>query len=266
MPIAPINEAVIKKHGDTLAVPLFQDGATLSEDGMGLRVLSFSLLVKDNESPSSFTTASIPQFGQEVIAGSKLYLSKRSKRYNRDGTITIDCEAVGIDPAYGDTTEIMVEGASTASAEPIETHPKFATQLAGSRTAPLNGAIFDETGKFLGFSTDTTKSRVTSQQPLAGVRSYLAPRNTLRLYFHTTNKEIMANCISQQTGKTSFNGLWNGVRFVPLWWTGEISELLLSSISTEPICIERGGSPVLMKVSAELMDAGDNGWNSLIYG
>lgn len=263
MPIAPNTSNAIKKHGSFNQ--LFQDGATLSEDGMGLRVLNYSILINDNESVGSFSSNSIPEFGQESIGGSKLYVSKRSRRYNRDGTITFDIEAVGIDPSYGETTEIMLEGASTASAEPIETHPNFTTRLAGSKGEPLNGAVFDDKGKFLGFSTDTENTRNPSFQSLAGVRSYLSPKNTLRSYFHTTNKEIMNSAAQIQTGKPSFNGMWNGVLFVPLWWTGEISELLLTSISMEPVCIQRGGDCVLMKISAEMMDAGDKGWNDEIY-
>lgn len=266
MPLVPIDPEVIKKHGDSLAEPMLLEGATIAEDGNGLRVLNCSFLVRDRETPTNLVTSNLPGIGQEIFPGSRLYVSKRSKRYNRDLTITAEFEAVGIDPAYGDTTEIHIEGASTASAEPIETHPKFTSELGGTKAAPLNGAQFDEPGKFLGFSTDTQNTRVTTNEPLAGVRSYLSPKDTARCYFHTTNDELISNMGMLKTGTQSFNGVWGRVRLVPSWWYGNTSSLLLSSISVENIVVEKGGGPVLVKVSYELMSgAGDNGWHDIIY-
>lgn len=266
MPLVPTNSDAVKKHGDSLNQPMLLDGATLAEDGNGLRILTCSFLVADKESPSNLVTANLPNVGQEIFPGSKLYVSKRSKRYNRDLTITAEFEAVGIDPAYGDTTEIHIEGASTASAEPIETHPNFTSQLGGSQGSPLNGAQFDDTGKFLGFSTNTQNTRVTSEEPLAGVRSYLAPKDTARCYFHTTNDELISNMGRLKTGTQSFNGVWDRVRLVPQWWYGDVSSLLLSSISVENIVVQKNGGPILVKVSYELMSgAGLNGWHDLIY-
>lgn len=266
MPLVNTSSDAVKKHGDSLATPMLLEGATISEDGNGLRVLNCSFLVRDNESPSKLVTDSLPNIGQEIFPGSRLYVSKRSKRYNRDLTITAEYEAVGIDPAYGDTTEIHIEGASTASAEPIETHPEFTSKLGGSQGSPLNGAQFDDSGKFMGFSTNTQNTRITTDEPLAGVRSYLAPKDTARCYFHTTNDELISNMGKLKTGTQSFNSVWNGVRLVPQWWFGDVSSLLLSSISVENIVVQKNGGPVLVKVSYELMSgAGANGWHDIIY-
>lgn len=266
MPLVPSDPEAVKKHGDSLSTPMLLDGASLSYDGNGLRVLNCSFLVRDQESPGKLETANLPQIGNEIFPGSKLYVSKLTKRYNRDLTITAEYEAIGIDPAYGETTEICIEGASVAGAEPIETHPEFTDKLAGTKAAPLNGAVFDDVGKFQGFSTDTSNSRITSEEPLAGTRSYLAPKDTARCYFHTTNDELISNTWLIKTGTQSTNSVWNRVRLVPAWWSGDTSSLLLTSVSVENLVVKKGGGPVLVKISYELMSgAGSYGWNDIIY-
>src|SRR5229473_6902448 len=75
-------------------------------------------------------------------------------------------------------TEEVVAGTSEA---PIETHPKFVSDIGGSKLSPIagSGAIFDENGKFLGFAADS---------PFAGIDSYLYPSTTYRRTFSTSGR------------------------------------------------------------------------------
>lgn len=258
----------VTKHGDSFASPRIQEGAVLNEDGYGLRVLNGTLLVKDTDSTSTLTGSNLPKIGDEVIKGSGLYVSKIAKRYKWDGMIAADFEAVGIDPAYNGVTDIHFEGASTASAEPIESHPSFVTQIGGTKDARLNGALFDEKGKFLGFSTDTSGTTVNSfEQPLAGVRSYLSPKDTGRGYIHFT-----ANCgnvnnllsIKQWLGYQSSGRTFRGVTLVPSWCV-TMGSWLLTSASIETIVTKKGGTPLIYKLSYEVTASGAIGWNEKIY-
>ena len=60
---------------------------------------------------------------------------------------------------------------SSTSEQPIETHPKFVSDLGGKKGAVLNKASFDDNGRFLGFAADST---------YAGAESYLVPSTIYR--------------------------------------------------------------------------------------
>lgn len=269
MPIAA-NLGVVTKHGDEFSSPVIQENAVLSEDGFGLRVLNCSFLVKDSDSPTTLTGTNIPKMGDEVIAGSKLYVSKISKRYRWDGLLLIDYEAIGIDPAYNGTTDISFEGASTASAEPIESHPRFTSSIGGTKKQPQNGAVFDEKGKFVGFSTGTENTGSTTRpgQSLAGVRSYLSPKDTGRGYFHFSMMNGRSNAflgLKAKIGQQSIGGKFNGVQLVP-YWSGEVAGTwLLTSVAVEGLAHKRDGGPMIVKLSYECQLSGEGGWNNLIY-
>lgn len=265
------NLGPVIDHGDSFAIPRIQEGATLNEDGLGLRVLNGSLLVKDTDSVSTLTGSNLPKIGDEVIKGSGLYISKLAKRYKWTGQILCDFEAIGIDPAYNGMTDVAVEGAGTTSSEPIESHWNFAN-IGGTPTERKNGAQFDpETGKFLGFSTDTTGSTVTSVgQPLAGVRSYLAPKASFRCYFHigwanTNMAETYAN-LQRQLGTQSTDGNFGGFKTLPAWVPRHASNYLLTSVNCENLVCPKGAPPKIVKISYEIVPGGSNGgWNNLIY-
>ena len=70
----------------------------------------------------------------------------------------------------------IVEVSSTASQEPIETHPEFET-LAGTPENPLWPGVFDDEGRFAGFPRTDADG---NECPYFGVTSYLAPRIVVR--------------------------------------------------------------------------------------
>lgn len=87
------------------------------------------------------------------------------------GRVTFDCIGLAMDP-----TIRQVQGIPQTSTTRIEAHPKFATELAGTPEAPLNGALFDEeTGEFLGFFSG----------PLTGVTSFYDGGTSLRATYYT---------------------------------------------------------------------------------
>lgn len=256
-------------HGDEFASPRIQADATLNEDGFGLRVLTGTLLVKDTDSTSTLTGSNLPKIGDEIIKGSGLYISKLAKRYKWNGQIACDFEAIGIDPAYNGQTDIAMEGAGTVSSEPIESHWNF-ENIGGTPTSRKNGAQFDDkTGKFLGFSSDTKGTTVTSDgQPLAGVRSYLAPKDTNRGFFHVDWAKGGAAIYSQiqgAKGSQSKGGRWLGVKLVPDWIPPIEGSWLLTSVNAEPIVCAKGSLPKIVKISFEVTGSGDFGWHNLIY-
>lgn len=267
MPIAP-NLGPITNHGDSFDSPQIQEGATLNEDGYGLRVLNGSLLVLDTDSTSTLTGSNLPKVGDEIIKGSGLYVSKLAKRYKWTGQILCDFEAIGIHPDYGSQTDIAFEGAGTVSSEPIESHYNF-ENIGGTPTSRKNGAQFDpSTNKFLGFSTDTSGSTVTSVgQPLAGVRSYLAPKETNRGYFHISwaTAGAVYSALKGAQGSQSASGRWLGVRLVPEWVPPIEGTWLLTSVNAEPIAAQKGGVPRIIKIAFEITASGGAGWNNLIY-
>ena len=266
MPIDP-NLGPITNHGDDFASPRIQEGATLNEDGMGLRVLNGTLLVKDTDSSSTLSGSNLPKIGDEVIKGSGLYISKLAKRYKWTGQIACDVEAIGIDPAYGGQTDVAVEGAGTTSSEPIDGHFNF-PDIGGTPTARKNGAQFDPTTKkFLGFSSDTTGTSVTSPgQPLAGVRSYLVPKGSFRCYFHANDAsgaiaDIFAN-LQRQLGTRSSDGNFGGFKTLPAWVPRHSANYLLTSVNCENLVCPKGAPPKIIKISYEIVPGN---WNNLIY-
>jgi hypothetical protein len=265
------NLGPVISHGNEFNNPVIQEGATLNEDGMGLRVLNGTLLVKDTDSSSTLSGSNLPKIGDEIIKGSGLFIAKIAKRYKWTGQIACDFEAIGIDPAYNGITDVTVEGSGTTSSEPIESHWNF-ENIGGTPTARKNGAQFDpQTGKFLGFSTDTKGTTVTSVgQPLAGVRSYLAPRGSFRCYFHCgwaggNNAEVFAN-LQRQLGTQSRDGNFSGIKTLPAWIPRPNSNYLLTSINAENLVCPKGAPPKIVKISYEIVPGGSNGgWNNLIY-
>lgn len=266
MPIFPSKVTdPIKKHGDKLADPMLLDGATMSSDGYGFRILNCSFKVNDNETAPSFTSGSLKQIGDEIVSGSGLYVSKITKRYNRDLTITADYEAVGLEPECRYQSYPCCEGAGTTSGEPIETHPDFESKIGGNKAEPKNGATFDDKKKFTGFAINDG-SLITSKSPLAGVRTYLSPRNIVRGYFHAANLQDVGSLykyVGQKTNSAML-GDWQvlpGEYLVAANGYG----FLVTAINIENICI-KWGKPIMSKVSFELMQgAKPNGWNDLIY-
>ncbi len=91
--------------------------------------------------------------------------------------ITAEYAGLTITPPTSPVYELTIG----LSEQPIETHPKFVTEIAGTPNAPLNGAVFlDEQGKL---TTDNAKGIFDkfrsvvngSRNQFAGISAYLSP-------------------------------------------------------------------------------------------
>jgi hypothetical protein len=275
MPLDPkANFSHWKRHGYNYSQPLLEAGATINYDGYGLMVFNGTFKVADKELPSSLETATIPLYGDEVFKGSGLYVSKIQKRYNADKTISYDVEAVGIEARYKGKTAICIQGMNTCNAEPIETHWNFEA-FAGTPAKRLNGATFDKEGRFTGFAKLPDGGKDAEGKPVknfAGIRSYLAPRITLRGYFHIEQKQLdeSKDWLNRMSGLTTKTGDIMSIQLIPAYIIAgnPTRDYLLTSITPENIVIDTQGKPKIVKVTYELMSAANGsmyGWNKDIY-
>lgn len=87
------------------------------------------------------------------------------------------------------TSATRVDIQASLSANPIETHPSFVSTLGGTPSAPLNGAVFDSNGTFLGWPAGASLG-------LGGVRYYLAAGCSIRFTTSTTTGATVASAIA----------------------------------------------------------------------
>lgn len=175
------------------------------------------------------------------------YLYMERRRVSIDpGFLTITCEYAGIP---GSITVPIYEIVWGTSEEPIETHPKFISDIAGTPSNPLNGAIFlDETGVLTQDDSRGIFSGFRSGSEFAGVTSYLdLAQMTWRVTFMTTDRPVSLSGvghISSPAGPApspSDGGNW---LYVGLTYT------------------QRG---IIYSVQEEWRGSGRNGWNETIY-
>lgn len=86
------------------------------------------------------------------------------------------------------TSVVRVDVQAALQANPIETHPNFTSTLGGTPSGPLNGAVFDANGVFLGWPAGSALN-------LGGVRFYLAAANTYRFTAATTSASAVASAV-----------------------------------------------------------------------
>lgn len=75
------------------------------------------------------------------------YIGMESRDLSFSGGWAIaKCSYAGIDDSSSEGTPPIYELVVGLSEEPIETHPKFVTDIAGTSVAPANGAVFEKLG------------------------------------------------------------------------------------------------------------------------
>lgn len=259
-------------HGTDYSDPLWIEGGSVTFDGFGLMTFRGSIQGRDVFDLSELKGYGIPIWGEDLkSAGQGFYVSKITKKLQQNHTAIFDIEAIGIEPRCKGQTRISAEGMSTCSMEPIETHWNF-PNIGGTPESPMNGATFDSNRKFTGFgvvkqvtnSANGADKSITSQEPLAGVRSYYAPKQTFRAFFHCDAKLYRVSDLQRLTANPVTNdGTISGIRLMPVWAVDGGSWMLVS-LTPEPIVNDTDGNPVLLKVSYELLRA-RTVWNPLIY-
>lgn len=252
--------------GNSLSGLVLQPGWTIEEDGFGLLTsrLTFVTAHGSGEDSSPTILDEVPRRGDAHPKDSRLQCHRSSSTLNANGLAVVVSEYVGI--ASGNMTAPEVSGRGNMSTEPIASHPRFATDIGGTPSAPLNGAVFANS-TFKEFSYDP--SAVYQKQ---GVRSYLAPGFGVNGHFYTSDIAV-ARALKESVGKSSGSGKFANIQLLgsltgvggqnsDSWygqWTtaDEIPQLLLTGIS-----LEFFGN--LVKVSYDVTFA-PYGWDRDIY-
>lgn len=133
----------------------------------------------------------------------------------------------------GNSTEEVITSMSEA---PIETNPKFVTDIGGTQANPLNDAVFNDDGTFKGW-------KVTSR--FAGKESYLIPST---IYRRSTPSRTRPSSVGP-VGTISSPGI--GSPATTNW------------LYTARTWRRDGG---VYEVSDEYMLSGPGGWDPVIYG
>lgn len=260
-------------HGNDYSEPEWKEGGSVSFDGMGLMTFRGTLEARDVFDLSNIQNYKVPMFGDELVSAAEgFFVSKITKKLQPNHSALFEIEAIGIEPRCKGQTAISPEGMNSCSTEPIETHWNW-YNIGGSKDEPKNGAQYDDKGKFIGFAVVNKDPNagpdpsITSDEPLAGVRSYYAPKQVFRGYFHCLAKLYsVADLNRLMSNPVTNDGAISGIRLVPTWMgnAGDVGSWLLTSINPEPVVSNRDGEPIILKVSFELMKA-RTVWNPLIY-
>lgn len=141
----------------------------------------------------------------------------------------------GGEPSQNDWVQELM--ASTRQ-EPIETHPKFTSDIAGTPASPKNEAIFDDQGKFIGF-------KATSKY--AGVKGYLVAGTTYRLRRTSGGRPASISDV----GTISSPAVGVGIR-------GSMNWILVARTW------RRSGG--VYEINEEWQLSGPKGWDRTIYG
>lgn len=163
------------------------------------------------------------------------------------GFLVITGEYAGI---TGGRTPSVFECSYAGAEEPIETHPLFVSDIAGTPSNPLNGAIFldpktgtvstdDAVGVFDKFRTNIAGAR----NEFAGIMAYLSPEATVREIWLSTSPVSGAGL-----GHIGSPGI--GVSTEGNW--------LFTGVSFQ----QRGR---VYQNTKEWRASGRNGWNETIY-
>lgn len=252
--------------GNTLSGLVLQSGWTIEDDGFGL--LTASAVYRTRHG----TSTGKPGTGQEALTISpkrgdvfpqdkRMHCHRASSVMDANGIQTISVDYVGI--ANGSITNPQVSGRFNSNQEPISTHPDFAS-FGGTRSSPVNGAVFESDGSFKRFADPGYKD-------FYGVTSYLVPGFGITGHFYTSDPGAL-NKLKIAVGTTSATGYWQGFGLMgamnnndaPDWkgvnkWQSENEndQLLLTGVACEYF-------GKLLKVSYDISYSQD-GWNGAIY-
>lgn len=166
----------------------------------------------------------------------------RCEIYNRDITY-LPLRKVRLVASYfglvSGKTDPVLSYTPNTDKDPIETHPLF-EEFAGNKTAPINGAKFDDqTGEFIGFYDQTIKD-------LFGARYYLIPSTMVSLTYWQSSVPSLSR-------RMSIKSTVSGFRKPP-----DVKNFLLLDIPYRQI-----GS--FYQVTEQYLGSGPDGWSEKIY-
>lgn len=150
----------------------------------------------------------------------------------------------------GSATRVDVQ--ASLSANPIETHPNFVSALGGTPGAPLNGAVFDTNGTFLGWPAGATDG-------LGGVRYYLAAGCSIRFTTSTTSGSDVASALAA-IGSISSSISGGGSTFTTAY---SYPGFMLQNVTVDWQYL--GSAVTIYTYSVVWVMTQPPGWNSNIY-
>jgi hypothetical protein len=153
-----------------------------------------------------------------------------------------------------ESSEPVYESRRGTGQEPIETHPKFVSHIAGTPSSPLNGALFvdeeglptadNQRGIFRGFRLIVDGGR----NPYAGLNAYLAVNNTIWSKSWTQKKKPSQSAVGKISSPDGPQpGYPGGVNWISLGVDYTL----------------RGGA---FACNAQWLGSGPGGWNDVVYG
>ena len=280
-------EPTIKKYGNELASPgERQPTGSFHMDAYGLAQAQLTFAIDSD--PANLTDV-IDTYQTGVDYPDDLGFTMRSYKYAITSAsanvsmLTVDYMGVARVDGW---TDAQITGVATTTAQPIETHPAFSSEvpveggtahpaLAGTPAAPLNDAIFvvappqpNGAPQFsfggFGVSKDGTRNKK------AGIRQFLRPMLNIRgqIFFNQEQASKSAAMVAN-IGKTLYNeaDMWKLI--TPNDAVGALSPeiCLLTNASVEPIGYPGGDGTGIagIKVVYDIMVGGDNGWDKDIY-
>lgn len=138
------------------------------------------------------------------------------------------------------------KSSTSVTNEPIETHPKFVTQLAGTPLNPFNDAVFDETAEEASFK----HWPADAPQNLGGVQEYLVPANQI----------VVVEVKPLSDGVIAWDGKGGqvGKKMQPPEYPVGTGDFLIVACDQEFL----GGCT---RITTTYKRSRETGWNSLIY-
>jgi len=189
--------------------------------------------------------ALLPQIGDEHPDDSRLECYNVSKSYNSNGLVTATLSFFGI--AQTPETEPVISYTGGQNNDPIETHPNFA-DFAGTADVPLNGASFDDDGRFTGFLEDTYDD--TTPQ-FRGLEYYLTPSTQITVSYWT---DKVPNLKTRLQVYTKIPGVGGRDLKVP----EDVENFLLLDTPFRQV-------GAFYQVTEQWLGSGPQGWNTEVY-
>ena len=193
----------------------------------------------------------LPQVGDEHPDDSRLECYNINKTHNSNGIITATASYFGLTASV---TEPVISYSGAQNNEPIETHPDFVSELAGTVDAPKNGAIFVddagdvEYGTFIKFGGGTEDTNTPKFQ---GTEYYLTPSTQITLSYWTDKVPQLKNRLF----------IYNDLGNIPsrqFQVPPDVKNFLLLDTPYRQV-----GS--FYQVTEQYLGSGKDGWNEKIY-
>lgn len=232
--------------GSTALVEQVDSSYVVKSDGLVEASLTFQQLTGPDEGfgggqASSIDSASVPEVGDEHPDVVGLLCTSRTVIYG-DMVTTYVCDFLGID---GKETERFLAYNAGVNSENIDAHPRF-DEIAGTPSAPVNGAVFDDNGQFTGFENTSD---------LAGESNYYSSGASVEVTYYTFNQPSLANRMK----------IYDTPNMGDNYFQKPNPQDTVNYLLTDTPYREVIPGTGLYQVTEQYLQSGDQGWNTRIY-